>query len=221
MSMRVKKRRMTKFKKDVTMSHVTGLAETDNWEAHFKDCDLVVEAVLEELSLKHRVMQQMEEVLPNDAVLATNTSAIPIRDIAAGCRRPENVLGMHYFSPVDKMMLLEIITHEGTSKEAAAKAVDLGIKQGKTVIVCKDVPGFYVNRSLGPYMCEVMALLQAGVPAGTLEKAMKASDDLLMGAQEEEDDDGAALPPRCHFRPAARLSPPRLFLPRRRAPGCA
>lgn len=170
---RVKKRRMTKNERDVTMSRIVGLTDDSDWVRHFQKCDLVVEAVLEDLDLKHRVIAQMEEVLPEHAVFATNTSALPIRDVASKAKRPENILGMHYFSPVDKMPLLEIITHEKTDKDAASKAVAVGLKQGKTVIVVKDVPGFYVNRCLGPYMDEVVACIQDGVPLDTLEKSMK------------------------------------------------
>jgi len=169
----VKKRRMTKNARDVTMSRIVGLTDQHDWQRHFKKADLVIEAVLEDLNLKHKVISQFEEVVPDDCIIATNTSALPIRDVAAKAKRPENILGMHYFSPVDKMPLLEIIQHEGTSKETASRAVATGLKQGKTVIVVKDVPGFYVNRCLGPYMSEVVALIQAGVPIGQLEKAMK------------------------------------------------
>jgi len=168
----VKRRRMTKYDRDVTASRIVGLTNEDNWENHFKKDDLVIEAVLEDLTLKHRVLQEMEAVIPEHAVFATNTSAIPIRDIAAGASRPENVVGMHYFSPVDKMPLLEVIPHETTSKDTLAKTVSVGLKQGKTVIVVKDVAGFYVNRCLGPFMAEVIALVQDGVPLDQLEKAM-------------------------------------------------
>lgn len=136
--------------------------------------DLVIEAVFEDLKLKHKIIQQLEEVIPSHAVVATNTSALPIGDIASVSKRPENVIGMHYFSPVDKMPLLEIITHKGTSKETAAVATEVGIRQGKTCIVVKDVPGFYVNRCLGPMMVECMALLGQGVGVEQLDKVMKS-----------------------------------------------
>jgi 3-hydroxyacyl-CoA dehydrogenase len=136
--------------------------------------DLVIEAVFEDLKVKHAVIADLEAVVAKDAVIATNTSALPIRDVARGARHPERILGMHYFSPVDKMPLLEIITHEGTSKEAVAKAFRLGSAQGKTVIVVKDVPGFYVNRCLGPYMAEGMALLAAGVDPLAIDRALKS-----------------------------------------------
>jgi len=134
----------------------------------------VVEAVFESLELKHKVIAELEEVLPAHAVFASNTSAIPIAKLAAGSKRPENFLGMHYFSPVPKMPLLEIIRHEGTSDEAASIAFDVGVKQGKTPIIVKDVPGFFVNRCLGPYMDEAVALLQSGSGVDDINKAMKA-----------------------------------------------
>lgn len=98
-------------------------------------------------------IQQLEPHLKDTCVFATNTSALPIADIAKAAARPENVVGMHYFSPVDKMPLLEVITHAGTSAETAGTAVAVGYKQGKTVIVVKDVPGFYVNRSVNGSGC--------------------------------------------------------------------
>lgn len=94
--------------------------------------------------------------------------------IAEAATRPERVVGMHYFSPVEKMPLLEIIPHAGTSEDALAAAFALGSKQGKTIIIVKDVPGFYVNRCLGPFMVESMALLGEGVEPEQLDKAMQA-----------------------------------------------
>lgn len=102
--------------------------------------------MFEKLEVKQDIVRQFEPLLPEHAVFATNTSALPIAEIASAAKRPQNVLGMHYFSPVDKMPLLEIIPHAGTAKHVIAAAYDVGLKQGKTIIVVKDVPGFYVNR---------------------------------------------------------------------------
>jgi enoyl-CoA hydratase/long-chain 3-hydroxyacyl-CoA dehydrogenase len=115
----------------------------------------------------------MEAVLPKHAIIASNTSTIPIGEIAAAAERPENVVGMHYFSPVPKMPLLEVIPHAGTDPAVIAAAVDVGIRQGKTVIVAKDVPGFYVNRCLGPFIAESMAVVQEGADPLKFDKAMK------------------------------------------------
>jgi enoyl-CoA hydratase/long-chain 3-hydroxyacyl-CoA dehydrogenase len=175
---RVKKRAMSKFDKDKLVSSIVGLAEdvapADAWKKHFSQADLVIEAVFEDLGLKHKVIAEMEEVLPEHAVFASNTSAIPIADLAKGSKRPEQVVGMHYFSPVPKMPLLEVIPHEGTDKDVCAAAVAVGLKQKKTVITVKDVPGFYVNRCLGPFLVEGVALLQEGADPEKLDKAMKS-----------------------------------------------
>jgi enoyl-CoA hydratase/long-chain 3-hydroxyacyl-CoA dehydrogenase len=171
---KLKKRRATKFDVDLAMSHVIPLADDEDlWKRSFKTVDMVIEAVPENLQLKHKVIQQAEEFLPEHCVFATNTSALPIADIATASKRPHNIIGMHYFSPVPMMPLLEVIPHSNTSPEACAKAMEVGSRQGKTAIVVKDVPGFYVNRCLGPFLVETCALVEAGVGLEQLDKAIK------------------------------------------------
>jgi enoyl-CoA hydratase/long-chain 3-hydroxyacyl-CoA dehydrogenase len=153
---KLKRKRMTKFKHNIATSNVVGLTdESSVWKNHFKNADMVIEAVFEDLDLKKRIVADIEASTPEHCIYASNTSAIPIADIAVGAKRPENIIGMHYFSPVPSMPLLEIIPHEGTSESTIATAFEVGSKQGKTCIVVKDVPGFYVNRCLGPFLVEV------------------------------------------------------------------
>lgn len=170
---KLKKKRMTNFEFCSTTSRLIPLHDDiASWKKHFGSADLVIEAVFEELGVKHRVLKEMEEVLPPHAIFASNTSAIPIGKIAEGAKNPERVIGMHYFSPVPMMPLLEIITHAGTAPEVAAAAMEVGSKQGKTPIFVKDVPGFFVNRCLAPFMTEVTALVQEGVDLKNLDAAM-------------------------------------------------
>jgi enoyl-CoA hydratase/long-chain 3-hydroxyacyl-CoA dehydrogenase len=169
----IKKRKMTAPEVNRVMSKLIGQSDADpNWQKHFSKSDVVIEAVFEDLALKHKIIQAIEPLMKPSAIFATNTSALPIAEIAKASKRPERVIGMHYFSPVDKMPLLEIIPHAGTCNEASAIATDVGLRQGKTVIVVKDVPGFYVNRALGPFMAEVSALLADGADIQALDKAL-------------------------------------------------
>jgi len=168
-----KRKRMTMFERNINASNLVGLSDQNpSWHRHFENTDLVIEAVFEDLQVKKDLLANVEEITGDHCVFATNTSAIPIRDIAAGSRRPQNVIGMHYFSPVPKMPLLEIIPHEGTSDAAKAAALQVGMKQGKTCIFVKDVPGFYVNRCLGPFLVEVSALLKDGAGLEDLDRSM-------------------------------------------------
>lgn len=166
---KVKKRRMTSFEKDVTLSRVQPTLDYEK----FKDCDVVIEAVVEDINVKHRVLADIEAVTRPDCVFATNTSALSIASIAKPAKRPENVIGMHYFSPVDKMPLLEVVTYDKTSKDACAKAVDVGLKQGKVVITVKDSPGFYTTRILAFLVSEVLHLLLEGAKPHDLDKMCK------------------------------------------------
>merc|ERR1719311_1240022 len=160
---KVKRRRMDAFKRNTIVSSITGYHDSDGGN---------VEAVFENLELKHKVFGTVSGLVRDDCVLATNTSAIPIEKVAAGIDKPERVLGMHYFSPVPSMQLLEIIPHAGTSKESMSKAFGVGIKQGKTCIEVADVPGFYVNRALAPMMAEVAPLFEDGVTPKQLDEAI-------------------------------------------------
>eukprot|EP00596_Hydrurales_sp_CCMP1899_P005173 CAMPEP_0119036246 /NCGR_PEP_ID=MMETSP1177-20130426/3809_1 /TAXON_ID=2985 /ORGANISM="Ochromonas sp, Strain CCMP1899" /LENGTH=699 /DNA_ID=CAMNT_0006995777 /DNA_START=269 /DNA_END=2368 /DNA_ORIENTATION=- len=172
---KVMKKRMTNFEYCETNSRLVPLHDgIDSWKQHFSKADMVIEAVFEELGVKHKVLKEMEAVLPPHAIFASNTSAIPISKVAEGAKNPERVIGMHYFSPVPLMPLLEIITHAGTAPEVAAAAMEVGGRQGKTPIFVKDVPGFFVNRCLAPFMVEVTALVQEGVDLALLDKAMKS-----------------------------------------------
>ncbi len=138
----------------------------------FGQCDLIIEAVFEDTDLKHQMVDDIESLGNEDTVFASNTSSIPITEIAEKAERPENILGMHYFSPVEKMPLLEIIKHESTSEQALATAVDFGRKQGKTVIVVNDGAGFYVNRILAPYLNAALELGMKGVAFDKIDKAL-------------------------------------------------
>jgi 3-hydroxyacyl-CoA dehydrogenase/enoyl-CoA hydratase/3-hydroxybutyryl-CoA epimerase len=138
----------------------------------FKRADLVIEAVFEDLELKRKVLADVEEATSDACVFASNTSSLPIAEVAAGARRPSRVVGMHFFSPVHKMPLLEVIVTPSSDAESLATAVTFGRRIGKHVIVVRDGPGFYTSRALAPYMNEAARLVEEGVPIEDLDRAM-------------------------------------------------
>ncbi|MBM4358315.1 MAG: fatty acid oxidation complex subunit alpha FadJ [Deltaproteobacteria bacterium] len=167
---RVKKRQLTPRDKAQKLA----LLSTTTDYSGMRNTDLVIEAVFEDLDLKKRVVAEVEANCKPGVIFASNTSSIPIGRIAEGSKHPENVVGMHYFSPVHKMPLLEVIRTQQTADEVVATAVAVGKRQGKTVIVVNDGVGFYTSRLLGPYMNEASYILAEGAPIEFIDKAMTA-----------------------------------------------
>lgn len=168
LSGRLKRRRITRFEFERQAALLTGGTDFGG----FRRTDLVIEAVFEDLEVKRKVLAETEAHTGPAAIFATNTSTIPITDIAANAARPGQVLGMHFFSPVDRMPLLEIIPTASTTPETIATAVQFGRRIGKTVIVVRDRPGFWVNRILTPYLNEAGYLFSEGVPMEVLDRVM-------------------------------------------------
>ncbi|WP_298775294.1 fatty acid oxidation complex subunit alpha FadJ [uncultured Shewanella sp.] len=164
----VKRRHMTPAVRDNVMALMT----TSTDFTGVKNTDIVVEAVFEDLALKHQMVKDIERECSESTIFASNTSSLPISQIAEAATRPENVIGLHYFSPVEKMPLVEVIAHAKTSPETIATTVAFARKQGKTPIVVQDGAGFYVNRILALYMNEAAALLLEGQSVEHLDKAL-------------------------------------------------
>ena len=164
----IKRKRMTISEASKRFAAISGSTDYRG----FKRTDLVIEAVFEDLKLKQQMVKEIEEVCDEKVIFATNTSSIPISEIAKASKRPERVIGLHYFSPVEKMPLLEIIKSKHTSDEVIATCVEFGKQQGKTVIVVDDDAGFYVNRILAPYMNEAGQLIAEGVPVDRVDNAL-------------------------------------------------
>lgn len=168
LSKKVNRRHIKPAERQRQMALITG----DTRYRGFQHRDLIIEAVFEELALKQSMVAEIEQHCPASTIFASNTSSLPIGDIAAGAQRPENIIGLHYFSPVDKMPLVEVIPHAGTSAETIATTVALAKKQGKTAIVVADRAGFYVNRILAPYINEAMRCLLEGEPIEAIDNAL-------------------------------------------------
>ncbi|MGP3966161.1 3-hydroxyacyl-CoA dehydrogenase NAD-binding domain-containing protein [Streptomyces sp. 6N223] len=141
--------------------------------ADLAGCDVVIEAVFEDPGLKQKVFQEAQHVLPPDALLCSNTSTLPVSRLAEGVERPEDFVGLHFFSPVDRMPLVEIVKGERTGEAALARAFDLVRHLGKTPIVVNDSRGFFTSRVIGRRFDEGAAMLGEGVPAASVEQASR------------------------------------------------
>lgn len=165
----VSRGKTTKEQGDALLARIT---PTTDYDA-LKDVDLIIEAVFEDPDVKADVIKRTEAVIPKDAIFASNTSTLPITGLAKNSERPEQFIGIHFFSPVDKMPLVEIIPGEKTGDRALAMALDYVAKIRKTPIVVKDTRGFYTNRVVPPYLNEAMLLVKEGVRPALIENAAK------------------------------------------------
>jgi 3-hydroxyacyl-CoA dehydrogenase / enoyl-CoA hydratase / 3-hydroxybutyryl-CoA epimerase len=163
----VERGKLTAEKKDETLARITPTADP----ADLAGCDLVIEAVFEDPGLKTKVFGEVLDVVAPDALLCSNTSTLPITELADGVSRPEDFIGMHFFSPVDKMPLVEIIKGAKTSDETVARAIDVVQRIKKTPIVVNDSRGFYTSRVYGTLLTEAVAVLEEGVDPQTVERA--------------------------------------------------
>ncbi|MEO3386368.1 3-hydroxyacyl-CoA dehydrogenase NAD-binding domain-containing protein [Mesorhizobium sp. CAU 1741] len=165
----IKKGRATEEQKEQLLSLITPTVDYKDLDG----CDLVIEAVFEDSEVKKGATEQTEAVIAKDAIFASNTSTIPITSLAKNSKRPANFIGIHFFSPVDKMMLVEIILGKKTEDKAIATAIDYVRAIKKTPIVVNDTRGFYVNRCVLRYMSESYQMLIEGVPPAMIENAAK------------------------------------------------
>jgi 3-hydroxyacyl-CoA dehydrogenase/enoyl-CoA hydratase/3-hydroxybutyryl-CoA epimerase len=171
LSTRVTRRQLTAAQRNAQMASITGTTDYSG----FGQRDLVIEAVFEDLALKRQMVTEVETHGAPQTIFASNTSSLPISEIAAGAQRPGQVIGLHYFSPVEKMPLVEVIPHAETDEATLATAVWLAKRQGKTPIVVADRPGFYVNRILAPYINEALRCLSEGEPVEHIDEALTAA----------------------------------------------
>jgi 3-hydroxyacyl-CoA dehydrogenase / enoyl-CoA hydratase / 3-hydroxybutyryl-CoA epimerase / enoyl-CoA isomerase len=162
--------RLTQDKANAVISSITPSLTYEG----FDKADVVIEAVVEDLAVKQAVLREIEEVASPTAILASNTSSLRIGTLAAGLRRPENFLGMHFFNPVHKMPLVEVIRGPKTSAQAIAAITTYAAAIGKTPIIVEDCPGFVVNRVLTPYFIAFLQLVRDGADFKEIDKAMEA-----------------------------------------------
>ncbi|TGE31732.1 3-hydroxyacyl-CoA dehydrogenase NAD-binding domain-containing protein [Desulfosporosinus sp. Sb-LF] len=154
----------------------------------FSDVDIVIEAIVENIEIKKKVQKQLGDICKADAILATNTSALSITEIAAATNRPDKVLGMHFFNPVVMMKLVEVIPGVVTTEDVVQTVIELAKKIGKEPVLAKESPGFIVNRILVPYINEAANVFQEGIAsAAEIDKAMKLGAGMPMGPLELAD----------------------------------
>ena len=166
----LKRRRMRDHEARQVLAHIGGVTD---WSG-FSRCDVVVEAVVENLEIKRKVLGETETYVDDACILATNTSSLRVSDLARGLRRPQRFVGMHFFNPVNRMPLVEVVAGPDSDEDAVARVADLARRCGKTAVVVKDCPGFLVNRILLPYLNEAGTLLQEGGDLAAIDRTIEA-----------------------------------------------
>jgi 3-hydroxyacyl-CoA dehydrogenase/enoyl-CoA hydratase/3-hydroxybutyryl-CoA epimerase len=168
LSGKLKRRRITRLEFDHIIQNITGTIDYSG----FKNIDFVVEAIVEDLGIKKKVFTEIEQFIRPDTIVVTNTSSLLVNDMAKAFKYPERFVGMHFFNPVDRMPLVEIIRGASTNEQSLTTAFQLAKKLGKTPIVVNDGPGFLVNRLLVPYMVEAISLLEEGYEIAHIDSVM-------------------------------------------------
>jgi 3-hydroxybutyryl-CoA dehydrogenase len=174
-----------RLKKEEAEAALARIKVTTSLDEAARDADLVVEAIFENLELKKALFKELDEKCPKHAVLASNTSTLSITALAGATKRPDRVVGMHFFNPVPVMKLVEVVRGLATSDETVQLIKDLAVKLGKTPVVVKDVPGFIANRLALPYLAEAMRAYEQGIAsAQDIDTAMKLGYNMPMGPLE-------------------------------------
>lgn len=174
----VAKGKMSEEEKETVLSRISGTTDLST----VSDADFVIEAAVENMEIKKKIFAQLDEVCKEDAILATNTSSLSITEIASATKRPDKVVGMHFFNPVPVMKLVEVIKGIATSEETNEKIIELSKAMGKTPVQVEEAPGFVVNRILVPMINEAIGILADGVAsASDIDEAMKLGANHPMG----------------------------------------
>lgn len=181
----IKRGKLAEEQKKETLARIKGV--TDLTEA-VEGVDLIIEAIVEDLEEKKRFYRELDKICPANVIFASNTSYLSITELAAATKRPDRFIGMHWFNPPQLMSLIEVVRTPSTSEETVSAIVDLSKKAGKTPMVCKDSPGFVVNRVLQPWYNEGMRLLEEGTAtAQDIDTAIKLGGGFRMGPLELRD----------------------------------
>ena len=154
----VEKEKITQQDRETILARIKGTLDMKD----FSDCELVIEAAVENLDLKKQIFTDLDKICPGHTILATNTSCLSIIDMAEATSRPDKVLGLHFFNPVPIMRLVEIVSTIATSEETLETGKEFGKSLSKTIVIAQDTPGFIVNRLLVPYLLNAIRMLEAG-----------------------------------------------------------